>query len=107
MSDCSVPQESRQTAESVVHQSYHDVDGDTSLSTAILLALDSVSTYDVEHGDTVVFDHIDLDALDDLFAPVDGTDRSGSVTFTVEEYEVTATADGEITIRERASSATK
>lgn len=70
------------------------------------MALDAVPGYDLENSNSVVFEHIDLDALDDLFRSVDGTDRTGQVTFPVDGYEITATADGEITIRERGPSAT-
>lgn len=106
MSNESVSSPSRETAGSIVYQTYHDPDGDTSLSTGVLMALDEVPRYDVENSETVVFDHIDLDALDDLFGPVNDTDQAGSVTFTVDDYEVTATADGEITIRDRFPSTT-
>lgn len=105
MSDGKVSPQSRQLAGSVVHQSYHDPDSDVSLSTDILLALDELPQFDVENSDTVMFDHIDLDALDDLFSPTNDA-RAGEVTFTVEDYEVTATATGEITIRQRGPSAT-
>lgn len=65
------------------------------------MALDSVSGYDVENSDTVVFDHVDLDALDELFNTPDDEVPRGRVTFPVEQYEVTVTATGEITIRTR------
>lgn len=83
----------------VVHRSEHDVHGDTEISTSVLMALDSLPGYDIE-GEQIVFDHVDLDALDDIFSPVDGETRTGHVTFTTGAYEVTATANGEITIRE-------
>lgn len=83
----------------IVHRTAHDFGDDTDLSTRVLLTLDSVPGYDVENGDTVVFDHVDLDALDALFRPVGGTARDGRVSFTVDEYEVTATASGAVTVR--------
>jgi hypothetical protein len=83
----------------VIHRSEHDVHGDAELSTGVLMALDSLPGYDAESGG-VVFDHVDLDALDNIFSPVNGEARSGHVTFVIEEYEVTATANGEITICE-------
>lgn len=85
--------------ERVVHRSTHDPMDQTALSTNVLVALDSVAGYDLENGDTVIFDHIDLDALDELFRPVSGVPRTGRVTFSIDGYEVTATAAGEITIR--------
>lgn len=92
---CKVP------TETVVHHSQHDVLGDEELSTSVLMALDSLPEYDVESGDMIVFDQVDLDALDDIFRPVGGTSRAGQVTFVTGNYEVTATSDGEITICER------
>ena len=83
----------------IVYHAAPESHEETELSTAILLALDSIPEYDIENSDTVVYDHIDLDALDELFRPTDGTPRSGEVTFGVDRYEVTATAAGEITIR--------
>lgn len=85
----------------IVHRSQHDLRDETNLSTSVLIALNSGLGYDLENGDTVVFDHIDLDALDELFQPVNGTPREGRVTFPVDQYEVTVTAAGEITIVER------
>ncbi|MEF8914558.1 HalOD1 output domain-containing protein [Natronomonas sp.] len=72
---------------------------DQKLSTSVLEALDSVPGYDVESSDTVVFDHVDLDALDELFTATNGTSPQGEVTFAVGEYHVTATAAGEVVVR--------
>jgi hypothetical protein len=69
------------------------------LSTSVLEALDSVPGYDVESSDTVVFDHVDLDALDELFTTTNGTSPQGKVTFPVSEYHVTVAADGEVVVR--------
>lgn len=69
------------------------------LSTSVLEALDSVPGYDVESSDTVVFDHVDLDALDELFTATNGTSPQGEVTFPVSEYHVTVAADGEVVVR--------
>ncbi len=82
----------------VVYHSTEDLDK-TELSTAVLAGLDSVPGYDVENGDTVVFDHIDLDALDELFSHAKIGDPRGQVTFSIGGYQVTVTADGEIIIR--------
>jgi len=85
--------------DTIVYQTRHDVTVDHSLGTSVLMALDELPELDLENTDTVLFDHIDLDALDDLFRPVTGNKRNGRVTFTIEDYEVTATANGRITIR--------
>lgn len=85
--------------EPLVHRTENDFDYDVDLSTRILLALDSVPGYDVQDGDTVVFDHVDLEALDQLFQPVGGGARDGHARFTVDGFEITATANGAITVR--------
>ncbi|MFW5974436.1 MAG: HalOD1 output domain-containing protein [Natrialbaceae archaeon] len=76
----------------------HDPEDWSELSTSVLMALDEVPGYDVESADRVVFDSIDLEALDNLFRPVEGAERTGRVTFPIDGYEVTVTAAGEITI---------
>lgn len=76
----------------------------TELSTSVLMALDSVPGYDMENSETVVFDHIDLDALDELFSQAERTSRQQKVTFPVADYKVTATATGEITISRHSAS---
>ena len=76
----------------------HDPDDGSELSTSVLMALDEVPEYDIEEADGVVFERIDLGALDELFRPVEGTEREGHVTFPIDGYEVTVTAGGEITI---------
>lgn len=81
----------------VVYRS--DGQGETKLSTRVLEALDSAPGYDVENSDTVVFDHVDLDALDELFASASGEPPQGQVTFPVGQYHVTATAAGEVILR--------
>lgn len=90
--------------ETTVYHLSSDENDEAELSTTILMALDSVPGYDAENSETVVFDHIDLDALDELFSQADGTSSRGKVTFPVANYQVTATAAGEITIREVSSS---
>lgn len=76
----------------------HDPERGSELSTSVLMALDQVPGYDVEEADGVVFDRVDLGALDDLFRPVEGTAREGHVSFPIDGYEVTVTAAGEIAI---------
>lgn len=83
----------------LVRRTTTDFDDDIGLSTRLLLTLEAVPGYDLEDSETVVFDHVDLNALDDLFRPVGGTPRDGHVRFSVDDYVITATADGEITVR--------
>lgn len=86
--------------DSIVYQTEHDPDGGTELSTSVLLALEELPEFDLENSENVVFDDIDLDALDDLFRPVNGDSRSGHVTFPAGQYDVTVTATGQITVWE-------
>jgi hypothetical protein len=82
----------------VVYQTTADLD-EMELSTAVLMSLESLPGYDVENGETVVFDSVDLDALDELFTMPTADTPRGCVTFPVDEYQLTVTAAGEITIR--------
>lgn len=70
----------------------------TKPSTGVLAALDSLPGYDMDDAETVVYDHVDLDALDALFQPTNGRKRSGQVTFRIDPYQVTVTAAGWITV---------
>lgn len=101
MSDTCSPGSQGDKSSHVVYEATYDPAGDVELGTEILLALDSIRGCDVDHGDPLVFEAIDLDALNELFKPVAGSNRNGSVTFTVDEYAVTATAAGEIRITDR------
>lgn len=97
MAGCSTSNVQGGAGETVV-TAHHDPHDGSELSTSVLMALDEVPGYDIEEADSVVFEQIDLGALDDLFRPIDGTEREGRVTFPIDEYEVTVTAAGEITI---------
>lgn len=99
MSNRGKPDTRSEGAEAVVYRSHHDVGDETELSTSILLALDSIPEFDIEDSETIVFEHVDPDSLDGLFQPVDGRRGDGRITFPVDQYEVTATAAGEITIK--------
>ncbi|WP_249361397.1 HalOD1 output domain-containing protein [Haloterrigena sp. H1] len=82
---------------------------DESLSDAVIAALREAAgvTTDSDAGVTMetvgvltpLFETIDPDALNALFSPThSGDTRTGSVTFTHDGYDVTVTADGEITV---------
>lgn len=75
-------------------------DGGTELSTGVLMTLDEIPEYDVESTDDIIVKHVDLKALDDLFTPRSGAERDGRVSFPVDEYDVTVTADGDIVVTE-------
>lgn len=87
----------------IVYRSEPDSPGEEMLSTRILMALDSVPRYDAESSETVVFDYVDLDAIDELFSPTNGKPQDGQITFEIDQYEVTATAAGAITVKEKPS----
>jgi hypothetical protein len=71
------------------------------LSTSVLVALDSLTDFDATTSEDLLFDYVDPDALDRLFARSPDTDRTaGWVTFPVADYHVAVGADGEIIIRE-------
>ncbi|MDQ2049067.1 HalOD1 output domain-containing protein [Natronolimnohabitans sp. A-GB9] len=81
---------------------------DESLFDAVITALqkaaaETPSSDDVETpsvgGLSPLFESIDPDALDRLFSSTgSGATRSGSVSFTHDGYEVTATAAGEVVV---------
>lgn len=82
----------------VIHLPEAEAGATYQLSTRVLMALDELPGYDAESTDHTLFDAIDPDALDALFRPA--ADGDGSVTFTVEDYQVTATAAGEVMVQE-------
>lgn len=85
---------------SVIYRTEHDPDDGTPLSTSLLMALESVPEFDVKNGETIVFDYIDLEALDNLFRSEGEAENTGHVTFPAGQYDVTVTAAGKITVRE-------
>lgn len=83
----------------ILHCSRFDARNGERLTTSVLMALDEIPGCDVESEEFVAFEHVDPDALDALF---DGNSSgTGQVTFPVDEYEITATAAGDIAIRAR------
>jgi len=82
---------------------------DESLSDAVIAALreaegvssdsDASAAMETVGVLTPLFETIDPDALNALFSPThSGDTRTGSVTFTHDGYDVTVTADGEVTV---------
>lgn len=72
------------------------------LSTAVVMALTTVTGGDSGDIGVPLYDVIDPDALDNLFSDKhDGSPRTGGkVVFTILNYEVTVQSYGEIVIRE-------
>lgn len=72
--------------------------GKTSVSTQILLALEEI--IETESWSQPLYQTIDPDALDTLFAPQSNADReSGTVSFTVAEHTVRVQGSGTVVIR--------
>jgi len=77
----------------------HDPDGTSKLSTTVIHALADVMGSDVSETGFTLYDSVDPDALDRIFAPGDDRDREGGhVAFTVQHYRVTVYGDGRIVI---------
>lgn len=78
----------------------HDPESAAKLSTTVAHALADVMGIEVTDSGFALYDSIDPEALDRLFAPAaDGRLRSaGHVAFAVEGYRVTAYSDGRIVI---------
>lgn len=79
---------------------YHDPTGSADLTATIVHALADLMGGDVTGTEFSLYDSVDPDALDRIFAPrADGTARPpGHVAFSVEGYRVTVYSDGEIAI---------
>jgi len=94
---------SRQSQQQHNTQTYyvkHDFDGSAKLTTTLTHALSDVSGIDVTDTGFTLYDHVDPDALDQLFKPTkDGSQRmNGMLTFTVWGHQVTVYSDGQIAI---------
>ena len=78
----------------------YDLDGPATISTTIVHAIATVADVDVSQGEFSLYDSIDPDALERIFAPiVDGTPRTGGhVAFTALDHQVTVNANGTVHI---------
>lgn len=82
----------------VVRRGSYDDEAE-SLSTAILLELESLPGFDAEASADVLYSSVDPDALEALFRSAADADRAdGWVTFPVETHEVSVSASGDIVI---------
>jgi hypothetical protein len=80
-----------------VYRTCHDFGGGRSLSETVAAAITSIEPDLVDARP--LSDCLDPDALDALFAPNDGGQRSGAcVTFQLAGYRVTAACDGEVVV---------
>lgn len=78
----------------------HDPDGTATITTTIVHALASIADTDVSQGEFSLYDSVDPDALERLFAPkADGSPRTGGhVAFTALDHEVYVYANGDVII---------
>jgi len=79
------------------YRTYHDPDGSSTLSVAVVHALADVMGTDVSDVEFSLYEHIDPRALDRLFAG-DRDGAPGHVAFGVEGYRVTVYSDGAIVV---------
>lgn len=87
-------------AEADAYYAEHDWDGDTSLSVTLVAALAEIADADPTDLEPLGT-YIDPDALDGLFRPRPGSQRTdaGRLELTFDGYRVTVYADGEIVVR--------
>lgn len=78
----------------------HDPDSAAAVSTTVIHALADVMGVDVTDAGFVLYDSVDPDALDRIFAEtVDGNSRSpGHVAFLARDHRVTVYGSGQIVI---------
>ena len=84
-----------------VHQSYYDSAGDATVVETVLETLESASGRPADEMSVRLYDTVDPDALNDLFAPTHSGPRrdEGRVSFSVGEYAVTVQACGRVFVR--------
>lgn len=89
-----------QVRQSNTYYARHDPTGSADLTTTIVHALADVMGGDVTGTEFSLYDSVDPDALNRLFAPkADGSVRPpGHVAFSVRGYRVTVYSSGEIAI---------
>ena len=90
----------RTTSRPKTYHVYHDPDSPAQLSTTVAHALANAMADDVTDTEFRLYDCIDPDALDNIFAPTaDGASRAfGHVAFKIKGYQVTVYDQGQIVI---------
>lgn len=86
--------------ETNTYYAQHDFDGPAKLSTTVIHSISEVANVDMTNTESTLFQHVDPDALNDLFQPVgsDAPRTSGQVTLNIWGYGVTVYSDGQIVI---------
>lgn len=94
------PQAHQQPAPRQTYTVYHDFGGAATVTETVVHALADATGMDVTDADFTLYDYVDPDSLDRIFAPKhDGTPRStGYVSFTAVGYQVTVYATGQVSI---------
>lgn len=94
------PQARQQPHPRQAYTVYHDFDGPATVTETVVHALADVAGVDVTDADFALYDFVDPESLDRLFAPrPDGTPRSnGHVSFRVMGYQTTVYATGQVSI---------
>lgn len=82
-----------------VYDTYHDVDGPTSLSETVIQAVASAEGVDPTDRDLELYEAIDLEALDVLFDRRSSDDH-WRFEFAVRDYLVVVAGDGNVTVCE-------
>ena len=79
---------------------HHDEDGTASITTTVVHALTRIVDADVSQGEFSLYDSVDPDALERLFASkADGSKRSdGHVAFRALKFDVYVYANGDIVL---------
>lgn len=94
------PRARQQPAPRQAYTVYHDFDGTATVTETVVHALSDVTGMDVTDADFALYDYVDPDSLDRIFAPMhDGTPRStGYLSFAVAGHQVTVYATGQVSI---------
>lgn len=79
---------------------YHDFDGVADLTTTVVHAISDVTGVDPTDAGFRLYDHVDPDALNNLFRPGSGDSgrNQATLSFNVWEYQVSIEGDGRITV---------
>jgi len=86
--------------ETPTYYAQHDFEGPSKLSTTVVHAVAEVANVDITDTESTLFQHVDPDALDQLFRPAgQGVERTdGHVHLDIWGYDVAVYGDGQIVI---------
>jgi hypothetical protein len=87
-------------SETSTYYAQHDFDGTAKLSTTLIHALSEVANIDTTDTETTLYQHIDPEALDTIFAPAgsEAPRSNGQLSFPIWGYNVTIYSNGQIVI---------